>query len=58
MKRFLSVLMLSVVASAFAWAVPSPATLAPVKATHARVRHHHAHKATKHRTPKRHHNSV
>jgi Ni/Co efflux regulator RcnB len=58
MKRFLSVLMLSVVASSFAWAASSAATLTPVKATHPRARHHHAHKAKKHHMPKRHHNSV
>lgn len=54
MRRLLLVLILCVLASAFAWATPPQATLTPVRATHQRARHHKAHKAGKHHTPKRH----
>jgi hypothetical protein len=55
MKRFLLVLFTCVLAGALAWATPQPPSLTPVKA---RAQRHHAHKAGKHRHPKRHHRSV
>ncbi|HKI00281.1 MAG TPA: hypothetical protein VJ999_14355 [Candidatus Sulfotelmatobacter sp.] len=58
MKRFLIVLLLCVVPASFAWAVPPQASLTPVKATHPPVKRHRAHKATKHRAPKRHRHTV
>jgi len=58
MKRLISFLLLLVLSTAFAWAAPTRASVVPVKATHARVQRHHAHKATKHRTPKHHHYGV
>ena len=58
MRRYLSVLMLGILSSAFAIAAP---TLTPVKATHhrdSRVQRHRAHKAPKHKTPRRGHRTV
>ena len=57
MKRILSVLMMCVLSSMFALAAPPHATLIPVKATHPHAQRHHAHKAGKHHTPKRHHHA-
>ena len=54
MRRFLSVLIMCTLASAFAGATPTRTTLTPVKATHQRPQRHKAHKAGKHHTPKRH----
>jgi hypothetical protein len=42
----------------FAWSMPSQARLVEVRATHQPVQKHHAHKATRHHTPKRPHHSV
>jgi len=58
MRRLISSLLLVVTSSAFVWAAPLRASVVPVKATHARVQRHHAHKAAKHRAPKHHHNRV
>jgi len=58
MRRLISFLLLFVMSTAFAWAAPRRASVVPVKATHARVQRHHAHKAAKHRPPKHHHNKV
>jgi len=58
MKRFLLMLMLSILTCSFAWAAPSRAAITRVKATHPPVHRHHAHKAKKHRAPKRHRHAV
>ena len=58
MRRLISFLLLLVMSTAFAWAAPPRASVTPVKATHARAHRHHAHKAAKHRTPKRHRAAV
>jgi len=52
-KRCLSVLILAVVSTASAFALPQ-AQLTPVKTTHPPVKHHKAHKAGKHHAPKHH----
>jgi len=56
MKLFLSVLIVCALASALAWATPSDPFSA--KGTHHKVHRHHAHKAGKHRRPKRHRHAV
>ena len=59
MKRFLSLAMMFVLASAYALAAPAQATLQEVRATHQRPVRHHAHKAGKHHRPRRaHHHAV
>jgi hypothetical protein len=58
MKRCFSVLTLALLTATVAFAAPSEARLSPVRATHQRVRHHHAHKAAKHHQPKRSHRAV
>jgi hypothetical protein len=63
MKRFLSLLMMCLLACTFAWATPAwaaagKASLIRIKATHPRPVHHHAHKAGKHHTPKRHRHKI
>lgn len=64
MKRFVFVLLLAVLSSAFAFASPaSPhARLTPVKAAHhrrdSRVKRHRAHKAVKRHTSRRHRRMV
>lgn len=59
MKRLLFLLITCLLAVAFAWATPqqsSPqAKLILVKSGHPRAVRHHAHKARRHRGPKRHH---
>jgi hypothetical protein len=52
-KRCLSVLILAVISTASAFALPQ-AQLTPVKLTHQPVKHHKAHKAGKHHAPKHH----
>lgn len=54
MKRILLILMTCLLSSVFALAAPPHATLTPVKARHQHAHRHHAHKAGKHHTPKRH----
>jgi hypothetical protein len=53
MKRCFSVLILALVSTAFAAALPSDASLVPARATHQRANRHHAHKAGKHHHAKR-----
>ncbi len=53
MKRCFSVLILALLTTAFAAALPSDASLVPARATHQRATRHHAHKAGKHHHPKR-----
>ncbi len=57
MKLFLSLGLLLLSFSVFAAATPQHARLirARAKTNHHHVTHHHAHKATKHHTPKRRH---
>jgi hypothetical protein len=57
MRRFLSVIVLCLLASVFASAAQAQAVLVPVRATHQRVYRHRAHKAGKHRV-RRHRRSV
>ena len=57
MKKFLSVLFTYVLAGTLAWATPQQAALTQINA-HPRAQRHHAHKAGKHRHPKRQHRSV
>jgi hypothetical protein len=58
MKRCFSVLTLALVTTTLAFAAPMQVRVIPVRATHQRVRHHHAHKAGKHHQPKRSHRTV
>jgi hypothetical protein len=61
MKRYLSVMLLCLLSTAFALAATPHAALTPAKWGHhrdPRVQRHHAHKAGKHHTPKRSHRSV
>lgn len=53
MKKLFLLLLLCIVPSTFALADTPHASLTPVKKTHQRVKHHHAHKAAKHKAPKR-----
>ncbi len=57
MKRWFSVLLVCLLLTAFALAATPQATLTPAKwwghRHDPRVQQHHAHKARKHRTPKR-----
>jgi hypothetical protein len=55
MKRCFSVLILALLSTAFAAALPSDPSLVPVRATHQRATRHHAHKAGKHHHTKRSH---
>ena len=55
MKRCFSVLILALLTTAFAAALPSDASLVPARAIHQRATRHHAHKAGKHHHPKRSH---
>jgi hypothetical protein len=58
MRKFFAVLLMCLVPSAFVWAAPQ-ASLIPVKGKKdPRVQHHRAHKATKHKAPKRAHHTV
>ncbi len=55
MKRCFSVLILVLLSTALAAALPSDPGLVPVRATHHRANRHHAHKAGKHHHAKRSH---
>ena len=58
MKRAMAVLML-LLASGLAMAATAPqAKLVEVRQTHAPVQRHKAHKATRHKAPKRHRHAV
>ena len=58
MKKFFLLLLLGIVPSTFALADAPHASLIPVKKTHQRVNRHHAHKAAKHKAPKRKYHTV
>ena len=58
MKKFFLLLLLGIVSSTFALADTPHASLSPIKKTHPRVRRHHAHKAAKHKAPKRKYHTV
>ena len=55
MKRAILYLSLTMTFTAFCWADSNHGTLMPAKH---HVQHHHAHKAGKHHTPKRHRHSI
>ncbi len=57
MKRCLSLLMIAL-CSTGAWGASARPDLTLVKATHPPVTRHKAHKATKHKAPKRHRHAV
>lgn len=58
MKRFLSVVLMFGLSAGFALAASPQASLTRVKQTHPPVQRHRAHKATRHRAPKRHRHTV
>ena len=58
MKPLFSLLLLCLAFSTAALADSANASLTPVKLNHHKVQRHHAHKAVKHKPPKRHHNKV
>ena len=58
MKKFFLVLLMCLVPTAFALADTPHASLILVKKTHQRIKRHHAHKAAKHKAPKRKYHTV
>lgn len=58
MKKFFLFLLLCVVPSMLALADTPQASLIPVKKTHQLAKRHHAHKAAKHKAPKRKYHTV
>jgi hypothetical protein len=58
MKKLFLLLLMCIVPSTFALADTPHASLIPVKKTHQRVQRHHAHKAAKHKAPKRKYHTV
>lgn len=57
MKKLFLLVLLGIVPSTFALDTPH-AFLVPVKKTHQRAQRHHAHKAAKHKAPKRKYHTV
>jgi len=57
MKRFLLAVMICVV-TGLGWAASPQVSLTPVRQTHQQVRRHRAHKAVRHRAPKRRRHTV
>jgi hypothetical protein len=58
MKHVIALGMMVAMFCGLAWSTPSQARLVEVRATHQQVQKHHAHKATRHRAPKRTRHSV
>ena len=58
MKKLFLLLLLFIVPSTFALADTPHVSLIRVKKTHQRVKRHHAHKAAKHKAPKRKYHTV
>jgi hypothetical protein len=60
MKRILSILLMPILLGAFTLADAAHPSITYVKKSHShqKTQHHHAHKATKHRMPKRNRKTV